>query len=301
MTVSNGFINTDLRVINYNGSGPLTVQYDNNGLTDTKTIQDSSTDTPLSILRLDPIVASLRISVIASPDTSTIPNYVSLEILSGIYYLEERTEVSLSVILSDGYRMLITDPSQIAITSSNETVAIVNGNGVVGKSVGQTMLTVDWIVCNAVFASETIVVEVSFDQHRPEFIPSQDNTVTPEDANIGYIVYTVQAIDQDSQDVHTDDILYNLILNDTHDGIFSIDQQTGEITVTGALDRETVDRYVLEIEATDQVQRDQLDCQNNLLQTTPSTEAGSGNSVNETVTCPGVSPISVFTVSDFIN
>ena len=294
LTISSGSFKQDLRVITPNVSGSLMIEYNQNGLTDIQQIIVQNSSTLLDILRLDPIVASIRLSVSASPDAKLIPSYVSLEILSGIYYLDERTEVSLSVVLADGYRMLITDPNEIEIISSNEMVAVVDGNGVLGKAVGQTMLTVRWVVCTNVMADKTIMVEVSFNEHRPEFSPTHDNVTTLENANIGHLVYTVEAIDQDSQDVHTDDILYNLI--NTFDGKFSINEQTGEITVTGALDRETIASYLLEIEATDQVQRDQLDCQNNQPQTTPSTdiEPGSGP---DNVICPVISPISVFTVS----
>ena len=286
ITVDNGELNFDLRVISATGSTPITIGFNANDLTATQTVTVSPSQ-PLSILKIDPIVASIRLSTITSPDIKTSPNYISLEILPGIYYLEERTEVSLSAVLSDGRRMLITNPNEIQITSSDKTVAIVDDtNGVVGKKVGSTRLTISWIVCGKVLAMETINVDVSFDQHRPEFTPTQGNVTVPEDASVGYLVYTVQATDQDFQDVHTDDIKYKIV--DDFNGKFSINEDSGEITITSDLDRESVSLYMVQIQATDQVQRDQLECQQE--------EAiiGSGSDLIEP--CGPINSISVFTV-----
>ena len=277
-----------------------------NGLTADDKIITVQSSPSLSILRLDPAVASVRLSVTASPDAKSLPNDISMEVLPGIYYLEVLTEMTVSAVLSDGYRTLITDPSQIEVTSSNQTVAVVDSatNGVIGRAVGKTMLTVTWRVCGGVLATETIDVEVSFDQHRPEFNPTEGDTTVPEDAPVGYLVYTAVAIDQDSEDIHSDDILYNLL--DTQGGKFSIDAQTGQIIVTGSLDRETIANYTLRVQATDQVQRNQLECQNNFA-TTPIDEGSTLEDIteapptNSTGSCPPVSPISVFTVGGAMN
>ena len=309
-------LDTSLGVITVTGPGPFSIRLPNTKDTpptefwDTKHVSSSANS--LSILRLDPIVASVRISATSSLDSKTQPDTVSVEILSGIFYLEQKTEVTLSVILTDGRRLLITNPDEIKLMSSNTTAMTVDSNFVIGHTNGRVKLTVSWVVCNKILASEVIDVVVTFDQHRPEFNPTQANTTVPEDAQIGYLVYTVNATDQDVLDVHTDDILYNLV--DSYGGKFTIDQETGEITVSGSLDREEVSKYILLVEATDQVQRDQLECQNQNIQPTvgPSTNnsndgsgSGSDNVATPTLappppsngSCPGVSPISIFTVS----
>ena len=97
---------------------------------------------PLGYIRLDPIVASFRLFATTSYQSRLIPNDISLEILSGLFYLEQETEVTISVVLDDGRRLLITDPNEIHIISSNTSIVAVDGNKIIGKNEGHVTLTV---------------------------------------------------------------------------------------------------------------------------------------------------------------
>ena len=253
------------------------------------------------------MVASLRLVVTSNPDSRLTPNTVSMEILPGIFYLLEQTEVTISVILSDGHRLLIENPNEIVLESSNTSVVTVDGNYVIAHAVGVINLNVSWVVCGEILLTKTVEVVVSFDQYRPIFNPVRGNATVPEDTAAGFLIYTVLATDQDSIDVHSDDIRYN-IKDDPYIGLFVIDEESGEITLNGKLDRESVEIYELEIEATDRVQRNQLECIENLNTQTESPDGtiGSGSGAVDVlepeipvgnISCPPVSPISVFTVS----
>nr|XP_033783424.1 protocadherin Fat 2 [Geotrypetes seraphini]XP_033783425.1 protocadherin Fat 2 [Geotrypetes seraphini]XP_033783426.1 protocadherin Fat 2 [Geotrypetes seraphini] len=81
----------------------------------------------------------------------------------------------------------------------------------------------------------------------PRF-PSLGYQVTiPEDANIGSAIIQVKAEDADIEDNRR--IKYSII---TSTDKFAIDETTGQITVTGVLDREIWPQYILKIEARDQ-------------------------------------------------
>ncbi|QQL45499.1 cadherin domain-containing protein [Sulfuriroseicoccus oceanibius] len=67
-----------------------------------------------------------------------------------------------------------------------------------------------------------------------------------EDASIGSVVTTVVA-----SDVDADDVLGYAIVDGNAGGAFAIDAASGEITVAGALDFETLESYTLTVRATD--------------------------------------------------
>ena len=268
--------------------------------------------TPLGHIRLDPIVASFRLFATTNYQSRLIPNDISLEILSGLFYLEQETEVTISVVLDDGRRLLITNPNEIQIISSNTSIVAVDGNKVIGKSEGHVTLTVNWVVCSNVLITEEVDLIVEIDRFRPVFNPDSGNATVPEDSPVGFVLTTVTATDEDAIDIHTD-IRYN-IQNDPYNGLFVVDDVSGVVYLNGPLDRELQDVYEIIIEATDSVQRQQLDCvPSTVLPTTvspttkPPTASGSGlDSISGSgeekptpgnTTCPLVDPISTFRVS----
>ena len=272
--------------------------------------------TPLGYIRLDPIVASFRLFATTSYQSRLVPNDISLEILSGLFYLEQETEVTISVVLDDGRRLLITDPNEIHIVSSNTSIVAVDGNKIIGKNEGHVTLTVDWVVCSDVLITEEIDLIVEIDRFRPVFNPDYGNTTVPEDSPVGFVLTTVEATDEDAIDIHTD-IRYN-IQNDPYNGLFVVDEVTGVVYLNGPLDRELQDVYEIIIEATDSVQRQQLNCiPSTVLPTTvsptkPPTASGSGLESSSSgsgeekptpgnTTCPLVDPISIFRVSWVMN
>ena len=244
--------------------------------------------------------------------------------LPGLFYLQEETEVTVSVVLSDGRRLLLTDPNEILIESSNSSIVSVSGNKIVGVSEGVVDLNVTWVGCSGPLMTEFITVSVEFDQFRPFFSPDSGNITVSENTPIGSTIAILEAIDEDVINIHNDDIQYS-IRDDPYDGLFTVDVTLGSVKLTRALDRETNDTYVITVEATDAVQRRQREClQQPPTQpaptdpstttpplasgsgsgdglgsgddpTTPPTAATPGPVVN--TTCPPVSPISVFTVS----
>ncbi len=87
--------------------------------------------------------------------------------------------------------------------------------------------------------TESCIQPPAFDQSSYAFLVSEDATT------VG-AVGTVSATDPDSGDTLT----YSII-SGNEDGKFTIDGTTGEITVEGALDRETADTYTLTVEVDD--------------------------------------------------
>lgn len=282
MVVTNGgLLDKDHRLISANGATPqFDITFSNNGISGTRIVKVNLNISPLSVLTIDPLVASVRITASQTNNSKSHPSQVSVDVLPDIYYVDVKTEVDLSVILSDGYRTQVTDPSEIKISSSNTTVATVEGNSVTGRRVGKTVLTIEWLVCGSVLASKDISVRVIVDQFRPEFNPTEGNITVSEDASIGDVVYIAMAVDRDVEQLQS--VQYSLV-ND-YEGTFTIDEVTGVVTVTGPLDREVIDSYVLRIRATDQVQRD---CE---------LEEGSGLGETSSL-CSSLGPISEFTVS----
>ncbi|XP_075458244.1 protocadherin Fat 2 [Ascaphus truei] len=85
----------------------------------------------------------------------------------------------------------------------------------------------------------------------PQFPPSGYCVALPEDAKIGSAVLKVKANDADMED--NGRLRYSLL---TPTDTFTIDSITGEIKVTGTLDRELLSKYKLKIEARDQPKKD---------------------------------------------
>ncbi|CAM5159687.1 unnamed protein product [Natator depressus] len=81
----------------------------------------------------------------------------------------------------------------------------------------------------------------------PKFPPGAYGVVIPEDVTTGTIIAQVKAEDADMDD--NGKVKYSLL---TPTDKFVINSVTGEVTVTGLLDRELWPRYVLKIEARDQ-------------------------------------------------
>ncbi|EMP24712.1 Protocadherin Fat 2 [Chelonia mydas] len=81
----------------------------------------------------------------------------------------------------------------------------------------------------------------------PKFPPGAYGVVIPEDVTTGTIIAQVKAEDADMDD--NGKVKYSLL---TPTDKFVINSVTGEVTVTGPLDRELWPRYVLKIEARDQ-------------------------------------------------
>ena len=79
---------------------------------------------------------------------------------------------------------------------------------------------------------------------RPQFLTSQYNGVVKEDADVGFSILTVKAIDRDQNNA----ITYSL--SQSNDKI-DIDPSTGELTLTSTLDRDT-DAISFTVTATDQ-------------------------------------------------
>ena len=226
------------------------------------------------------------------------PTPVSLTLLDSLFYLDEDREVTVSVVLSDGRRLLITDPTEIHLHSSNISVVTVTNNYVRALNEGVAYLNVSWVVCNEMILWRVIEVSVAIDRYRPTFIPNTGNVTVPENSPIGYSITTVQAIDEGAIGIHND-VQYSL-----QDGlvseIFAVDQITGEVTLIAPLDRELEDQYVLVIEATDQVQRNALEmCMEEIATETPLVSSGSEDDTTDdtktNISCAIL--INTFTVS----
>lgn len=240
--------------------------------------------------------------------------------MPGLFYLQEETEVTVSVVLSDGRRLLLTDPNEISLESSNSSIVSVSGNKIIGVSEGVIELNVTWIGCSGPLMTHFVTVSVEFDQFRPFFSPDYGNTTVPEDTPVGSTIAILEATDEDVINIHNDDIQYN-IKDDPYNGLFVVDEELGSVRLTRLLDRERLDVYVIEVEATDAVQRRQRECLQQPAAPTqgptsppPAGVSGSGlmdvsgsgddappapptTAPADNTTCPPVSPVSVFTVS----
>ena len=235
----------------------------------------------LNPIKLEPVVASLRLTA-DNPASHLVAGSVSVEILPGLFFAGEETEVTVSVILNDGRRLLITNPNEIDIQSSNSSIVSVgNSNFITAERGGSATLNVSWVVCNQTLISALVDVQVQFDENRPTFNPERGQAIVPEDSSIGTFVFQVTATDEDGG-IHAE-IRYN-IRDDPFNGLFEIDPITGRVALNGGLDREQKDIYVLRIEATDRQQRQALACRMAMTGTTdsptttsPTTSNGNGN------------------------
>ena len=222
-------------------------------LSDTITVMDFT----VQIRKLDPVVSSLRLTSSSLLSSRLSSGSVTLELLSSLFYQGEAVEITASAILEDGRRIIITDPDELRIQTSDNSVVSVSGNYIIANNSGVANLTVMWWVCDMVITSSMIEVTVTIDEFRPMFDPDNQTAEVPEDSERGYLITTVIATDPDHSvsDVSRFDIQYRIKSPDPYNGLFVVDAVSGEVTLNGALDRETLDQYELLIEATDRRQR----------------------------------------------
>ncbi len=217
------------------------------------------TDNPVTPLKIDPILASLRLTATGEQANSRLDSTeVSLELISGLFFFQERTEVTVSVILSNGRRIVISDPSEIVLQSSNTSILSVSNNFVVAEGVGVAELNVSWVNCEMILASGSIEISVEFNEHRPTFANDTQAAGIIENAPLGAFITSVFADDLDfvRSDFSRRDTEYRFMDEaSTHGGLFVLDQFTGVVSLNGPLDRETLDTYQIFIEATDRAQR----------------------------------------------
>lgn len=216
----------------------------------------NSTLTPRMI---DPVIAALRLREDPNnpPESRLGQTGVLLEVLSGLFYLQERAEVTVSALLENGRRIVIDDPTELDIQSSDDSIVSVDGNFIVAKEVGVANLDVSWVVCGRMLGRRRIEVAVEFAQNRPIFVNDTQVADIIESAEVGTVITTVQAVDFDFENSNArPDTEYRFAGEaDSHGGLFELDEITGELRLNGPLDRETRDRYVIVIEATDRDQR----------------------------------------------
>ena len=210
-------------------------------------------------LMIDPIVAALRLR--DDPDGQSESRLgqtgVVLEVLSGLFYLQERAEVTVSVVLQNGRRIVVDDPTELAIQSSNDSIVSVDGNFIVAEEVGTVNLNVSWVVCGMVLGRRIVEVTVAFAQNRPIFDNKTQIAEVLESAEMGTLITTVRAVDFDFVNTNAiPDTEYRFAdESHSHGGLFDLDEITGQLRLNGPLDRESQDRYIVVIEATDRDQR----------------------------------------------
>ncbi|XP_070559913.1 LOW QUALITY PROTEIN: protocadherin Fat 4-like [Ptychodera flava] len=90
---------------------------------------------------------------------------------------------------------------------------------------------------------------LSVNRFPPVFDPSSDSVTWSEYTNIGQLIYTAVATDDDGPGKHSE--LAYFITDGDPGATFLIDRLSGEITLSALLDRETIARYLLEITAYD--------------------------------------------------
>lgn len=217
--------------------------------------QVNVTDEEVDIMKLDPLVGALRLSVASELSEDRLGTTdVSVQILSVLSYSQERAEVTASILLQDGRRVVIADPSMLQIRSTNESIVRVENNYIVANQTGSVILEVALVACGRQVCTRDIEVTVQFDQHRPEFPTDELEASIIENSIVGSMVVTVVARDDDFAEGEQADTEYR-IKDDPFDGLWVIDTITGEITLNGPIDREDRDLYELIIEATDRLQR----------------------------------------------
>ena len=229
------------------------------------------TNSTVRPLMIDPVIAALRLREDPNnpPESRLGQTGVLLEVLSGLFYLQERAEVTVSALLKNGRRIVIDDPSELDIQSSDDSIVSVDGNFIVAEGVGVVNLNVSWIVCGRILGRRMVEVVVEFAQNRPVFVNNTQVADIIESAQVGTIITTVYAVDYDFRNSNArPDTEYRFAGEaDSHGGLFELDEITGELRLNGPLDRETRDRYIIVIEATDRNQRQAE--QNNSTSPTP--------------------------------
>ena len=237
-----------------NGSARLFLRNMNSISSDMISVNDVSE----SPIYLDPVVSALRLNLETPLDSRLSSARVSLEILSSLFFLQERAEVSVSFVLESGRRVVITDPNELIIESSNASIVSVDGNFVVAEDAGMVELNVTWIVCDVVLDSRVIVVTVELRQNRPVFEDGTQTASVVENSPPNTVVATVFAIDRDfeGEDDPRIDTEYRFADESfSYDGIFTLNEVTGEVLLSGPIDRELRESYEIVIEATDREQR----------------------------------------------
>lgn len=220
------------------------------------TVDDGS----IEIHKLDPIVATLRLSLDSIPDSRLEQGSVTLEVLQGVLFVQEEAIVSASIIFKDGHRSLITDASELIVSSSNSSIVYVSGTTLLGVIEGEAVINITWVntACSVEVLSAEVVVSVELDVSRPTFVPAIQTADVPEDSPIGHEITVVMAIIQDEVSGAEDratDVQYRFQNGHDFDGLFSLDPTSGEVILNGQLDRETTASYTLLIEATNSAQR----------------------------------------------
>ena len=212
----------------------------------------------IGIRQFDSIVSFLQVSVQQASTTRLEPSVVRLRVTPGLFFARARVNITVTAILNDGSRLLLTDPSELNVVSLNESVITVEGLTLVAQSPGSgELIQVEWMVCGEILGNSTAEVTVTFDFDRPTFPNKTDVISLSEDHRSEEVIYTVTAVDSDAatdQSVHAD-IEYALQMGSDYDGLFSIDKNTGEILLTRSLDRETRNSYIIVVQATDARQR----------------------------------------------
>lgn len=212
----------------------------------------------VQIYGFDTIVSFLQVFIEQPSRMRYEPSVLQLRVTPGLFFTRARVNITVSAVLDDGSRLLLTDPAELRIVSLNESIVIVENLTLIAISPGSgELIVIEWIVCDQVLANSTAYVTVAFDFDRPTFTPSEGNTTVPEDHPVGETIYTVTAVDRDAlgdQTVHAN-IEYTLQTGSDHNGLFSIDKISGDIILSRSLDRETQDSYVVFVEATDARQR----------------------------------------------
>ncbi|XP_072569096.1 cadherin EGF LAG seven-pass G-type receptor 2 [Paramormyrops kingsleyae] len=100
-------------------------------------------------------------------------------------------------------------------------------------------------------AMATLTVTVSdTNDHDPVFEQQDYKESVRENLEVGYEVLTVRATDGDAP--ANANILYNILNNNSSNGVFEIDSRSGVIRTKGPVDREEIDSYMLLVEANDQ-------------------------------------------------
>ncbi|KAK3536449.1 hypothetical protein QTP86_011674 [Hemibagrus guttatus] len=100
-------------------------------------------------------------------------------------------------------------------------------------------------------AMATLTVTVSdTNDHDPVFEQQDYKESVRENLEIGYEVLTVRATDGDAP--VNGNILYNILNSNGSNDVFEIDSRSGVIRTRGLVDRETVESFVLLVEANDQ-------------------------------------------------
>ena len=218
-------------------------------------------DNNVEIHKLDPIVATLRLSLDSTLDSRLELGSVTLQVVHGVLFVQEEVVVTASVVFKDGHRSLITDPLELMVNSSNSSIVSVRaGNILSGEMEGEAVITVAWInpSCGVEVLRSEVALSVVVDESRPVFVPDSNTVYVPEDSPIAHNITVVTAIvqfDSGLDDRDSTDVQYRFRNGANFDGLFTLDPASGELVLNGKLDRETTVSYTLYIEATNSAQR----------------------------------------------